>query len=266
MSAKKILVPTDFSETANNAVRYALAMNKNSDANFLFFHAGKTNTTELQKKISRLQNGDKPAPEKINYIAADLDFNLKLVTELVKEHNIDLIIMGTRGESTPFPAKIFGRNTAAIIEYVEVPVIAVPSDYIYKGISRIAYASDLIKLKQELETVVALAKSMNASVDVFHVTPVFPDIWEKPKKNVDPVIDEVKKEQSFPYIKYHVEETERDNQVKKGIDNYIEEHPVDLLVIFHISRSWIDRIITPSSTVKEISHIKIPILVFPKKI
>jgi nucleotide-binding universal stress UspA family protein len=263
---QKILIPTDLSAVADSAVHYAIALCRNTNAQLLFFHAGKNSTEQLREHIAKLDVSSDLKSHEIKYIASDLVFNVDKIKTLVREHDISMVVMGTHGENTPLPSKIFGRNTTALIEDVGIPVIAVPANYVYKGISRIAYAADLIKLKEELEEVVTFAKHLNASVDVFHVTPVFPDIFDTEKKDVDPIIEQVKEASDFQFIKYHVEETERDNQIKKGIDNYMEEHPVDLLVLFHITRGWIDKIITPSSAIKQIAQIKVPILVFPKKV
>jgi nucleotide-binding universal stress UspA family protein len=262
---KKMLVPTDFSAVADNAVQYAIALGSHLDVQYIFFHAGKTSTSGLQDKINRLHNDPRFGEKQISYIAADVDFSVEKVKELIQKHQTDLIVMGTHGEHSPFPPKIFGSNTAAILEDAGVPVIAVPPEYVYKGVSRLAYAADLIKFKKELVEVVSFAKSVNASVNVFHVTPVFPDIYSD-KVNVPEIIETVKKECAFPYITFHTEETEHDNQIKKGIRNYLEEHDTDLLVLFHISRSWLDKIIAPSEAIKEIAHIKVPLMIFPKKV
>jgi nucleotide-binding universal stress UspA family protein len=257
---KKILIPTDFSPIADRAVQYAFGLSKHHEGEYLFFHAGKASTEELQKKITHLDAYTVLKERQAHFICSDVDFSAKLMQELINEHEIDLVVMGTHGGKTPIAPMVFGSNTTALVESTSVPVIAVPAEYSFKGISKIAYASDLAKMKMELRAVVAFARSMNASVNIFHVVPVFPDLGAE-DTDVETIVESVKKEQNFPYITY-----QRDNQLASGIENYLAEHPSDLLVVFHLNRSWFDKILDPGASVREIVSISIPIMVFPKKV
>jgi nucleotide-binding universal stress UspA family protein len=263
---QKILIPTDFSSVADNAVQYAVALAKKHGGEFIFFHAGSENLGKLQEHIKFLTSELGFNTDDAKYISADVDFTVDAVKELVATHRINMVVMGTHGTHTPFPPRIFGSHTAAIMEEIGIPVIAVPGDYIFNSITHIAYAADLVNLEKELATVVKFAKTYNASVNVFHVTPVFPDLYDLEEIDVNETIGEIRTKDNFPYITYHLEETEKDNQVVKGINNFIDEHFTDLLVLFHTSRSWIDKIISPSSSVKEISQIRVPVMIFPKEI
>jgi nucleotide-binding universal stress UspA family protein len=263
---QKILVPTDFSSVADNAVQYAVTLSKKHGGEFIFFHAGPENTGKLQDHIKFATGDLEPDISSAKYISADVDFTVDAVKELIATHKVDMVVMGTHGTHIPFPPRIFGSHTAAIMEEIGVPVIAVPADYIFNSITHIAYATDLVNLKKELASVVRFAKVYNASVNMFHVTPVFPDFYDLDKVDVTEIIETVKAKENFPYITYHIVETEKDNQVVKGINNFIDEHFTDLLVLFHTSRSWIDKIISPSASVKEVSQIRVPVMIFPKEI
>jgi len=261
---KKILVPTDFSAVADNAVTYAIHIAKWHNTEFVFFHAGKTTKDKLQENIMLSPNHSDLLQHKVHYISAETDFNAELVKQLIKEYAIDLVIMGTHGSHTPITPALFGSNTAAVLEDTSVPVIVIPPSYVHKDISKIAYASDLIKLKQELITLIPFAKAVNAAIEIVHVVPVYPDLYDAEKTDVNKVIEQIKQEQNFSYIKYIKEETKFDNQVVKGIDRYLESHTPDILALFHANRNWLDKILNPSATVREVTHIKIPLLVFPK--
>jgi len=263
---KRILIPTDFSAVANNAVLYALALTKDTNAKYVFFHAGKEDALKLKENIRNVSPIVDVLQKNVLYEAADIDFKGDEINNIVKKYGIDLLIMGTHGEKTPISPNIFGSNTSALIERLNIPVIAVPPTYTYRGISKVAYAADLINLKKELSKVIAFAKTVKASIDIIHVTPVFPDLGDIEKIDVNNLIDEVKKKNNFDEISYYIEKTKNDNQIAKGIEDYIKDHSPDLLAIFHISRSWIDKIVIPSATVKEVTRIKIPILIFPKEL
>lgn len=263
---RRILVPTDFSAVANNAVRYAIEFSKHSPAEFFFFHAGKSSVEELQEKITALTGHTSAnSPHKMHFMAVDIDFNPQVIHHLVQQNRITLIIMGTHGsELSPMP--IFGNTTTDIIEHSSIPLIAVPELYLFSEIATIAYSADLVGFEYELEVVVSFARSVNAAVDVFHITPVFPALLNHDKVNVSGIIEEVKQKKAFPYIQYHLDEMEKDNEIHKGIHEHLDEHPASLLALFHSSREWIDQILDPGIVVKEISHIRIPTIVFPKKL
>jgi nucleotide-binding universal stress UspA family protein len=262
---RRILVPTDYSSVADKAVEFAIGMSRSTTNELIFFHAGKSGTEELRKKITALAGTDDLATHHARFIVSDLDFDADVVNKLVKEYKIDMVVMGTRGDKTPLTPQVFGSNASAVIDKCEVPVIVVPPNHIYSGISQIAYATDFINFRKELGQVIEFAKTVNAAINVFHVAPVYPDLGTE-KTNALKIVEEAKQKHGFSYITYHLEEMERDNQVVKGMHQFVEEHPSDLLVIFHQDRIWIDKIINPSAAVREVIHVKLPILVFRKKV
>ena len=50
---------------------------------------------------------------------------------IVERDNIDVVIMGTKGE-TNRKEITFGSNTLQVIKYVKCPVLAIPDDFIYE--------------------------------------------------------------------------------------------------------------------------------------
>jgi nucleotide-binding universal stress UspA family protein len=263
---KRILIPTDFSEVANNAVRYAIALTRNTKAKYVFFHAGNEDPGELKQNINNVSPIADVVKENVIYESAGLNFNAETIKKAARRHKADLIVIGTHGEKTPLSPKVFGSNTSAIIDGLNIPTIAVPPDFIYSGISKIAFASDLINLSVELDRVIEFAKMVNASIEIIHVSPVFQDFGDAEKTNVEEIMEEAKKKHSYFYLNFFLEKTKHDNQVIKGIDDYIHTHSPDLLALFHISRSWVDKVVMPSATAKEITKIKVPVLIFPKEL
>lgn len=262
---RRILIPVDFSPLSDKAIEYARAFTKHSEAEFFFFHAGKASEKELRRKAENLALILPDSKyHKAHFITSDIEFTPAIVKNLVIENRITLVIMGTQGEHG-FGTGMFNSNTASVMDACGVPVIAVPANYLVKEISRISYAADLLNFEKELETVVEFARSVNGSVDVFHVSPVFPDFHDTEKINAHRIVEQVKDHTAFPYIKYHLEEMEKDNQVAKGIYEHINEHPADLLVLFHAGKPWLDKIFDSGTAAQEISNIRIPVIIFPKK-
>jgi nucleotide-binding universal stress UspA family protein len=260
---KIILVPTDFSAIADNATHYALSLAKRFKGEVLIFHADEKNPNDLNKlktEVDKIHSGQ----VKVGFLFSPNHLSSITVNDVVKEHNVDLIVMGTSGEAATLEKKIFGRNTTDISEHANCPVVAVPAGYTYSGITKIAYASDLNFLDKEIGKVIGLAQLLNAAVDVFHVSPVFPDLGNSEKMNVQQKLEQIKDKYDFKKINYSVEKTKRDNQIPEGIACFIDYGDADLLVMFHNHVSAFDEFISNSSTAKVIAHTKTPILVFPK--
>ncbi len=262
---KKIVVPTDFSAIADNATNYALSLAKILNGEIIFFHAnehnGSTEQNKLKAEISRISALNSNL--KTEFIATDKLFNSLTISELFKD-KVDLIIMGTSGESADFSKKIFGTYTSEMIEEMSCPVIAVPADYRFTEIKKISYASDLTTLDEEIRSIIDFARKFNAIIEVFHISPVFPDLGDIEKMDIPEKIETLKQKYGYSAINYFVETTKHDNQINKGINAFLSHHNSDLLVIFHDVKSGIDRFLTSSETRKIITHIKTPLLIFPK--
>ena len=259
-----ILVPVDYSAVSDSAIRYSLALARNTNSTFVFFHSGSTDQNKLKEHIRNTSPDVGFFEGRVTYVTYDEDFTAAEVNKIVSTHNIDLIVMGTHGDNTPLPPKIFGSNTSAVLEQVKIPVLAVPPAFIFKGITHIAYAADLGALYEELQLVVDFAKKVSAAVEIVHVVPVFPDLSKTGPGAIDSIIEKVKEERHFPYIKYFIEKTEHDNEIEKGIRNFLKKQSPDLLALFHVNREWIDKILDPGTSIKEVWHIKMPVIIFPK--
>ncbi len=261
----KILIPTDFSKIADNAVNYALSLIRTVNGELTFFHAnvpeGDDSLTSLHKELSK--SGLSNLTPEANFISTDRLFNSATIKELHLDA-VDLIIMGTSGENKNFSERIFGTNTSEMIENLNCPVLAVPEHYRFKSIHKIGYATDLNNLNDEIVKVIEFAKPFKAAIEIFHVSPIFPDLGDTEKMDVNSSIETLKERHDYPNIHYSIEKTPRDNQVNKGIHTFLSDHDLDLLVLFHNNQEGIDRFITSSASENMIKEIKSPVLIFPK--
>jgi len=262
---KKIVIPTDFSEIAKNAAQFAISIARHTGAELIFFHADlHRESDELRKLKEETAKVSLSNPAvKTGFIVSDKLFNSLTIKDIFN-NSVDLIIIGTSGEKADISKKLFGTNTSEIIEDINCAVISIPADCHYKDIQKIAYASDLSKLDHEVAKVIDFARLFNAIIEVFHVSPVFPDLGDVEKMDVHSKIEQLKHEHGYSAIKYFVEETSHDNQIDKGIKSFLLHHQSDLLVLFHNNVEGIDRFISSSETEKSVSQIKTPLLIFPK--
>jgi nucleotide-binding universal stress UspA family protein len=262
---KKILVPTDFSEVAKNAENYALAFARNTTMEILLFHAGMgEGARELNAIRTESSHASASALNVKARIISDKKFTPEAIREAVNENEIDLVIMGTVGEEADIMKTIVGSNAVMMIDNAAVPVLLVPPGVAYTGYTKIAYASELWNIDEEIPKVIEFAKIFSSAIEIFHVNPVFPDLGDVEKIDMKQKLAEIKQKFGYSAIDYSEERTGHDNQVKKGIELFMSHSQVDLLVMFHNKRSGFDKLFTGSNTANSATHLVKPLLVFPK--
>ncbi len=161
---KNILLPTDFSDNARNAIHYAMEFFKNELCTFYILNVQKAssyttddlmvapaNTTihqsvisDAKKKLAIVVEELKSAYPNENYnfnTITDYDIFIDAIRQAIKAKHIDLIVMGTNG-ATGAAEAVFGSNTLNVIRKIDCPVIAIPQGYPFKIPKTILYAID----------------------------------------------------------------------------------------------------------------------------
>ncbi|WP_448518696.1 universal stress protein [Rhodoflexus sp.] len=282
---KTILVPTDFSDNALKAMQYAIRFAGITGSHLVFFKATDTivpetapvhlyhelvksdieeNTEELRAQVAKAyaNTGITANPEQY---AIDVEYGAfkHMIHIVIEKHKADMIIMGTQGASG-LKKVFFGSNTANLITNVDIPLLAVPVDTPINSITKIGYASDLTDFGDELERIIDFAKPFDALIDIFHVYPVYPQLVDITKFDKEKTLNLLTSK--FDYSKIHITlvQTEYDNDIIAGIEQYIAEEKPSLLVMFTHKRSWFDKIFNPSISQTVAFDTKTPLLVFKK--
>jgi len=277
-----ILVPTDFSAYARNAMKYAIKMAHTLEAELIFFHCTSVtgsrkllglSESEIKKTIShdagkKLVLLDKEVKEVYDLLNINRELTgtktivesgsliVEEIIDAAKKNKADLIIMGTHGASGT--ERIFGSNTSNVISKSSIPVLAIPKNYRYKIIHKIIYASDLGNILTELKTIVPLAKTFCASIDVFNLC--YEEIAEPEEffKNLITLLD-------FPNLRLMQLKRNLDKTVLRQLREYIDRHKSDLLVMFPAERDVLEKIFNGSKTEKLSYNIKVPLLSIKEK-
>jgi len=159
---KKILVPCDFSQPAQQAYGFALDLAKKTDAEVYVLHVIEIPfmvdaysvavpiwlNPELRKKI------EDDAREKFNKMRTshtrqhDITFRVLegsatyAILDFIEKEKIDLVVMGTRG-SSGLDEIILGSNTEKIVRFSKVPVFAVRKAVNLSSIKNIVFPTNL---------------------------------------------------------------------------------------------------------------------------
>eukprot|EP01137_Pigoraptor_chileana_P013724 Opistho-2@67562 len=272
---KKILVPIDFTDTAENAFVYALEMAKFYNAELLLLHTFDmpyvdneilvfnyaeiyenlevSNSNQFDEELKKLYDLAKDHDANnitINHImmAGNLIENIKLA---VQQENIDFVVMGTNGASGWFDSLV-GTYTSEVISDLSVPVMSVAHDAQFEKMDTIAFTT---RYKEKdilaLEEVLAIAKRINAQVKCLYVktsdSEVSKDtfsIWESHFKN-------------HKNLEFFIIPSDDESQT---IEEFLVNHNIDLLAMVTYKRSFFANFFTTSTTQKMSLHLKTPVL------
>lgn len=276
---KNILIPTDFSENSWNAITYALDYFKGTSCNFYLLHVtlisnymavgeppiyqtnevlvkpiieqAKTSLQNQLKKIKELTTN----PNHHFYPITNYDFFINAVKTQIKEKNIDLIVMGTKGASG-ISEVIVGSNTGDLITKVKCPVLIVPENATFSIPKEIAFPTDYDISYQGaiLNTIHEFASKYNSSIRVLHIAP-------KNKELTSFQIENKGFLQEYFTDEKHSFHRITSNKIEAGVQCFVESRNINLIVMVAKNINLFQRILF-KPTVEEISyHIEIPFLV-----
>jgi len=278
---KTILLPTDFSQNSLNAINYAMKMFKDVDCTFYVLNVQKASSfisddlmtaspsvnlyqaiidtakKSLDNLIQRLEVKYKNSKHEFIPIV-DYDNFIDAINQLCKVNKVNLIVMGTKGASG-LEKVIFGSNTVRVMQRGIVPVIAIPDNYRYKKISRIAFLSNyLTKYKNEdLSALQEIIQSNHSNVNILHVSQdgTMTAVQEKNIKQIDKLFANT----SHKFIDLKGED------VFKEVNDYIISNNINLIAMVNKKHSFFERFFT-THTVEDFGFkSEIPFLVLPKQ-
>ncbi len=273
---KKILVPTDFSENAGNALNYAIELAKKENAEIILLHVYHPTLVapyldvmpdvdaimeeeRWLNKLRSLQTKIEHAGEIESSIVARLDLAVDGIVSEAEDRNVDLIVMGTRGVNG-LKEIFLGSNTARVAERAHCPVIAVPEGASYQHLKKIAYACNYRQIDIEaIQKLVEMARPLNAQVNILHV--YNPDSTHA-KEEMERFIREAEKQLIYENLSYELIEGE---DIEERLEQYLETEAADLLVLSTHERNLRDKLFGNSITQKLVYHSKVPVMAFHYK-
>ena len=177
---KRILLPTDFSENAYNAISYALHFFKDEKCHFILLNTlynsdyiiySSLNTLYENNSLKKLEQLRKHIVTEFNNPNHEFEsvssFNMlyQEIEERAKNKEIDLIVMGTNGASGGEEI-LFGTHTVHAIQIAKCPLLAIPSNYKYKELEHILFATkyEIDFAQYQMSLIKNLAEKRNAKI------------------------------------------------------------------------------------------------------
>lgn len=280
---KNILIPTDFSSNAWNALHYATALFKEEPCTFYVLHtytpsiaysrfmadaAGTTTVTQDVGAISKtslatvIAKIQKIAPNKNHNFVTRSSFNLLVeeIKEMVAEHQIDLIVLGTKGASG-LSEVFMGSNTVRIIKGVtDCPVLAIPENFKFTQIREIAFATNFNRFytPSELAQIINLSKSFKAAIRVVYVQEKIQALTDVQQFNLHML------RKYLTGLNYYIHTISKGASVAVTLEVFTEELGIHLLAMLNYKHSYVERL-TREPIVKQLAfHTEIPLLIIPE--
>lgn len=277
---KHILIPTDFSKNAWNALNYATALYKDEECRFFLLNAfllvhyttdsiiepepgekayeqaRKDSELGLEKLIDGLeirQENPGHSFEIISVYGSVLD----AVKETVNKKDISIIIMGTKGKGNPLDV-IYGSNAVNVMEKIKnCPVIVIPENTLLpeEYIQELVFATNFKHYykRSELSPLIDIARRFNAAIRILYIA-------NGNKLNAD---QETNKEALKDYLEGFVLSfhTLTHTSVAAGIHTFIESRNSDMLALYNRKHNFFQGLFS-KNLLKEVGYKPdIPLLV-----
>lgn len=274
---KTLLVPTDFSDNASNALYYAAALAAHCEGRLVLLHAIALDVVELPGNPFDL----KPDMRLEAYFLAKLEHlaskvrvkhGVRLQVEtrvvhgnildhlnkVVMSEQADLVVMGTKGAGS-LVKKLMGTNTASYIKQAICPVLAIPVSAWYQDLKKIAYASDFETIETGfLKQLFHFARPLHLDVCIFNV---------KSEDQLDLVPDsqilgQIKR--AFPDEHYSIAQM-KGRHVVAGIQAFIKDNHMDILALSVHRPDFLEKLFHSSVSESLAFQTTIPVLTLPEK-
>lgn len=273
---KKILVPTDFSDQAENALKVAAQLAKKFNSEIFLLHM-----LELPMELVDPVQGSSShnLPESIFFMKLAHQRFKKLMSrpyldgikvyetvqfyqafdgimEVSKEKNCDLIVMGSHGASG-FKEMFIGSNTEKVVRSSTIPVLVIKKDHPEFKIENFVFASDGDTVnKHTLKNAKSFAEKLGAKLHLLFInTP----------NNFLTTEDAHKRMENFAEGS-GVEDYEihiyNDISVEKGILHFATTMEAGLIGISTHGRKGIAHFFNGSISEDLVNHAKIPVVTF----
>lgn len=276
---KKILFPTDFSKAADNAFVFALEMCQNLNSELIVLHVYGLPVISYEGypsyvmdvyeliNLNTFENFRDEIPHlreiaerhgfgsiSMSHILEEGDL-VAIMKRIVKEEEIDMIVMGTTGASG-LEEIFMGSNASAVINKIPLDTLLIPAKAKFGQIKNIGFTTLFRdKDREALKHVVQLAKKMESKVKCLYVKsfeskvePVQMEQWEDDFKN-DPV--------EFMVIP--------GDDINAVVFGFLGQHKIDVLAMLNYKHGFFEGLFKQSLVKQLTFHSKTPLLVIPER-
>jgi nucleotide-binding universal stress UspA family protein len=272
---KRILVPTDFSDHAEYALRVAAQIARENNSEIVLLHM-----LELPHQASDAVGSGHDIPEIMffkNKVISNLEELMDVdylegitVSEIIqfekafegilavsKTNNIDFIVMGSHG-SGGFQEMFIGSNTEKVVRFSDVPVLVIKNKMDNFKADNFVFASDFSQeIKKPFKQLLEIAGLFNSKLNLVMINT--PSSF-KPTHIAEKIMNDFIKEFNYPNYSLHIY---NDVNVEKGIINFANSVQADLIgMCTHGRRTGFAHFFNGSVSEDLVNHAIRPVITF----
>lgn len=271
---KKILVPTDFSAQAENALKVAAQLARKHHCEIYLLHILEIPLHEVDAlssysnlpeaiyfmKLAHKQFEELKAKDYLEGLiiheTVELHEIFKSIFHVCKKHDIDLVIMGSNGVNG-LKEMLIGSNTEKVVRTSETPVLVVKNEHKTFKVNDFVFASDFKEeSKAAYEKAIYFANVLKTKIHLLMVN--------TPNKFVTSATsgNRMKKfVEAFDFSNYTIN-IYNDISIEKGIMNFSQSIKADLIGMSTHGRQGISHFFNGSISEDLVNHAKRPVITF----
>lgn len=275
---ERILVPTDFSKEAENALKVAAQLAKRYDCEIYLMNmlelpfdtagsdAGITQSGEAlpesllfmklaHQRFQKLLQSDYLEGVKVTD-TVEFREAFEGIIDGVQKYDADLIVMGSAGASG-MQEFFVGSNTEKVVRNSDIPVLVVKDEVVDFNIKDFVFACDFEpKGKETFLRALAVSQEFEAHLHLLYINT---SGKFKTSKEIDEKINSFLKDvpaEGFTVVVYN------DHSIKEGILNYTKKIDAQLMGIATNGRRGLAHLLNGSISEDLVNHAKKPVLTF----
>ncbi len=268
MSIKNILIPTDYSPLANRVCRQAASIAEKMGAKLHLLHSYNYPVLDGQEidYVAQMEEDEKvkikKELEELKVFHPNMEIEATSVfgsaadniESFVDEKEIDLIIMGTKGESNRIDA-FFGSITSHVINNVKCPTLVIPENVLDFKLQKVMIAADFHDMENK-----AVYRPLFSIAEKY--LPRFFVVTSKHSINEleEPNNNEIALDnflQGYEHSHHFIES----NDAEKGLLEFADEHEVSVIALTTKHYSFWQKLFHTSMARSLTLHSKTPLLI-----
>lgn len=270
---KRILVPTDFSEQAENALKVALKLSQKYGSEIYVLHsmemplhlATSSDSGSLPESLFFIKLAEKRFGElrEKNYLDG-VTLNETIghneiyedIDEACAKNDIDLVVMGSNGASG-FKEMFVGSNTEKVVRTSKIPVLVIKNNHSDFKISNFVFATDFSEEgRGALDKAQKFAKMVDAKMHLLFVnTPA--DF--KTSAQAQHIMEKFVRGMGLENYSLNIY---NDTSVEKGILNFTQHIKAQLIGMGTHGRKGISHFFNGSISEDMVNHANMPVITF----
>ena len=269
---KNILVPTDFSKSAGNALDYAIEIAKLTGSSIILFHAYQlpleTSEIPITPSIEGIEKQILKKLEKSKRHIIKNGIGIKVRSEYkcgfpveeinlcAEKNKVDLIVMGLHGAGF-LKEKLIGSVATVLIKSSKCPVMVINQNVKFKALKKIVFAFDYTEIKNKtvLSPVIDFANLFKSHIFIFNVV----KSQLQAVSSISKAVDGMKLAHALGNAEHSFHYSENEDIID-GINQFVLDNKIDLVVMVPHQHSPLHNLFNPSQTKKMAFHTRIPLL------